>query len=64
MATLQELNATLDAVATGVDALEASIADLKKQVAAGGAVTQTDLDALAAKASAISADIADTTDQG
>lgn len=64
MATVAELNSTLDAVAAGVDSLESSIADLKAQVAAGGAVTQADLDALTAKAQAIVADIADKSDQG
>ena len=64
MATLAEVNAALDAVASGVDGLEAHIKDLKAQVAAGSAVTQADLDALAAKAAAVSADIADTSDQG
>lgn len=63
MANLKDLNDTLDKVAAGVDSLEASIKDLKAQVAAGGVVTQTDLDALVAKAAAIVADIADTSDQ-
>jgi uncharacterized protein YoxC len=64
MATLQEVNDTLDAVAAGVNGLEAQIADLKAQVAAGSPVSQAQLDDLAAKAAAIGADIADTTDQG
>lgn len=64
MATLAEVNATLDSVADGVNALEAQIADLKAQVAAGSAVTQADLDALGEKAAGIAADIADTSDQG
>lgn len=64
MATLKELNDTLDEVAAGVNGLEAAIADLKKQVVAGSAVTQADLDALAAKAAAIGDDIKDTSDQG
>ncbi len=63
MATLQELKDSLQAVADGVDALEAGIKDLKAQVAAGGVVSQADLDALAAKAAEIVADIADTSDQ-
>ena len=64
MATLAELNATLDSVAAGVDSLEKSIADLKVQVGNGGVVSQADLDALQAKAAAIVTDIADTSDQG
>ena len=64
MATLAEVNAVLDAVAAGVDALEAAIADLKTQVAAGGVVSQAKLDALSAKAADIAADIADSSDQG
>lgn len=62
MATLQELNDTLDAVAEGVNGLEAAIKDLKAQVAAGGVVSQADLDALFEKAKAIGSDIADTSD--
>lgn len=64
MATLAEVNAALDKVASGVDGLEAQIADLKAKVAAGSAVTQADLDALADRVSAVSADISDTSDQG
>jgi hypothetical protein len=64
MATLAEVNEKLDAVAAGVDGLEAMIVDLKKQVADGSAVTQADLDALFAKAESIGADISDTSDQG
>jgi uncharacterized protein YoxC len=64
MATLAELNSAIDAVATGVDGLEAAIADLKAQLAAGSPVTQADLDALFDKVQAIGADIADASDQG
>lgn len=64
MATLQEVNDKLDAVATGVDALEDAIAALKAEVAAGHVITAAELDALGEKASAIVDDIADTSDQG
>lgn len=64
MATFQELSDTLDKIASGVNGLEAAIADLKAQVAAGHVVSQAELDALGVKAAAISADIADTSDQG
>lgn len=64
MATVEELRASLDSIASGVDALEQGIKDLKAQVAAGGVVSQADLDALAAKAAEIVADIADVSDQG
>ena len=64
MASVEELRASLDSIASGVDALEKGIADLKAQVKAGGVVSQADLDALAAKAAEIVADIADTSDQG
>ena len=63
MATVQELRDALAAVAAGVDKLEAGIKDLKAQVAAGGVVSQADLDELAASAAAVVADIADTSDQ-
>ena len=64
MATLVEVNAKLDQIATGVDGLETAIAELKAQVAAGHVVSQEELDALGAKAAAIFADIQDTSDQG
>lgn len=64
MATLSEVKATLDSVAAGVNSLEAAIADLKAQVAAGGVVSQADLDALSEQATAIVEDIKDTSDQG
>lgn len=64
MATLTELQSLMDSVASGVDALEAAIADLKTQVGNGGVVTQEDLDALHARAQAIVDDIAETSDQG
>ena len=47
-----------------MDGLEASIADLKEQVANGSVVSQADLDELAAQAKAIGDDINDTSDQG
>lgn len=64
MATLADVNAALDKVASGVDALETQIADLKAKVAAGSTVSQADLDALSNRVSAISNDISDTSDQG
>ena len=64
MATVQELKDALAKIAAGVDALESAIKDLKAQVAAGGAVTQADLDELAKSAADVVADIADTSDQG
>jgi len=63
MATVAELKASLASIADGVNALEAGIVDLKAQVAAGGVVSQADLDELAQKAADIVADIADTSDQ-
>lgn len=63
MATVQDLKDSLKAIGEGVNALEDGIKDLKAQLAAGGAVTQADLDELAATAAAVVADIADTTDQ-
>lgn len=62
--TFAEVKASLDAIAAGVNSLEASIADLKDQVANGGAITQEQLDALGQEAADIVADIADTSDQG
>lgn len=64
MSTFAEVKAQLEAVATGVDNLEAAIADLKAQVAAGHVITQAELDELGALAAAIGADISDTSDQG
>lgn len=64
MATVTEIVASLDAVAAGVDGLEAAIAELKAKVAAGGVASQADLDAIAAKVAAIGADLVDTSDQG
>ncbi len=64
MATLTDVMNALDTIAAGVDGLEAAIADLKAQVAAGHVVTQDELDALSAKAAAIVEDLADTSDQG
>jgi cell division protein FtsB len=64
MATVQELKDALASIADGVNALEQGIKDLKAQVAAGGVVSQADLDELAAKAAEIVSDIADTSDQG
>jgi len=63
MATLAELNAKVDAVAEGVNSLEASIKALKEQVENGGLVSQADLDALMAKVTAIGDDISDPSDQ-
>jgi len=63
MATVQELKDSLKAIGEGVDALELGLKDLKAQVAAGGVVSQADLDELAAKAAEVVADIKDTTDQ-
>lgn len=62
--TFAEVKATLESVATGVNGLEAAIADLKAKVAAGAVITQAELDALGKQASDIVADIADTSDQG
>lgn len=64
MATLAEVKALLSSVADGVNGLEASIADLKKQVAEGHVITQAELDELFAQAKAIGDDISDTSDQG
>lgn len=64
MANLQDLKAAIAAVAKGVDGLEEAITGLKAQLAAGGAVTQADLDELFASVQAIGADIADPSDQG
>jgi ABC-type transporter Mla subunit MlaD len=63
MSTVKELSDALDTVAAGVNALEASIKDLKAKVASGGVATQADIDALAQKAADIVADLADTSDQ-
>lgn len=64
MANFTEFDAKLDAVAAGVDGLEAAIAALKAEVAAGHVVSQEELDSLFAKAQAIGEDIADPSDQG
>lgn len=64
MSTFADVNAMLADVAAGVDRLEAAIADLKMQVAAGHVITQEELDTLGAHAASISADISDTSDQG
>jgi len=63
MATVQDLKDSLKAIGEGVNALEQGIKDLKAQVAAGGAVTQADLDELAKTAADVVADIADVSDQ-
>ena len=63
MASVKELKDQLQAVADGVNALEAGIKDLKAQVAAGGVASQADLDELSAKAAEIVADLKDTSDQ-
>lgn len=64
MATFEDVKATLASVASGVDRLEAQIADLKQQVKNGGVITQAQLDELSASAAAIGTDIDDTSDQG
>lgn len=64
MSTFAEVKSTLQNVATGVDNLEAAIADLKRQVAEGHVITQAELDELGTLASAIGDDIADPSDQG
>jgi hypothetical protein len=63
MSTFQDVKDMLDSIAAGVNGLEASIADLKAQVAGGHVITQEELDQLGAQTSAIVADLADTTDQ-
>lgn len=63
MATVKDISDKLDSVAAGVDGLEAEIKALKAQVAAGGAVSEADLDGLLAKVDAIGTDISDTSDQ-
>lgn len=63
MATVQELKDALKSIADGVNALEDGIKALKAQVAAGGVVSQADLDALSATAADIVADLKDTSDQ-
>lgn len=63
-ATFAEVKATLEAVASGVDKLEAQIAELKAEVARGGVITQDQLDQLQKAAADIGSDINDTSDQG
>lgn len=65
MATEQDLQNDLDAIRDGVTtaltALNATIADLKAQIAAGSPVTQEQLDALDAEAKTIIAGLAPPT---
>lgn len=61
---LDELNVAVDALQGSVDTLQANFATeiqtLKDQIAAGGSVSEADLDAVLAKVQAVKADVDST----
>lgn len=61
---LDEVNAAVNALQTSVDTLQANFATeiqaLKDQIAAGGTVSEADLDAVLLKVQAVKADVDST----
>src|SRR5438552_6526467 len=55
-ADLADLSTTVTSLSNGLDTIGTEIADLKAQIAAGGVITQADLDGLDATVQTIRAD--------